>query len=184
MSFLERIKIFWAIAKGWWVVFSLIFLGLSGYDLIGGQVPSANLPTVQDYIYWWDWKIWIIIALIIAIIGTVEGAYRYSKHIQSISSNLNQTNIQELVRVELEKMAEDNKKNTVVEGSLENVTLADKSWIMSWSITEMNFKHGHNDILGMLADRASGVPLNELPNRPCKVCADGTLRNQKSKRDY
>jgi len=66
-------------------------------------------------------------------------------------------------------------KNT---GRLEDVSPADVDLILLMSI-ELAGKHGHNDLTGLLADRASGVPLNELKIKPCSQC--GIPRNQNSK---
>ena len=43
---------------------------------------------------------------------------------------------------------------------------------------EAEIGHGHGDILGLLADRASGVPINELINSNCSICKKP--RNQSS----
>lgn len=66
------------------------------------------------------------------------------------------------------------------EGSLDNVTSQDRALIMSMAM-DMLLRHGHMDIQGMLADRASGVPLNELMSKNCSTCETPTPRNQKSK---
>jgi len=59
---------------------SFILVGI--YDLLQGQAPDANLPSLQQVISWWDWKIWFIIALFLLLIGTLEGTYRYIKRIK------------------------------------------------------------------------------------------------------
>ena len=48
-------------------------------------------------------------------------------------------------------------------------------------ISLMKTKHGHSDMIGLFADRASGVPLNELLKQECIKC--GTPRNKKSKEE-
>jgi hypothetical protein len=63
-------------------------------------------------------------------------------------------------------------------GSLNNVTLQDRELIQSWAL-DMLFKHGHEDFKGLLADRASGIPLNELMSKNCSECE--SPRGQKSK---
>ena len=63
-------------------------------------------------------------------------------------------------------------------GRLEDISQGDALWIMARSI-EMQASHGHNDLLELLADRASGVPLNELMTKPCSHC--GVPRNLRGK---
>jgi hypothetical protein len=65
-----------------------------------------------------------------------------------------------------------------IAGKLEDISPQDANLILIMSI-ELDSRHGHNDITGLLADRASGVPLNELKTRPCSQC--GIPRNQRSK---
>ncbi len=62
-------------------------------------------------------------------------------------------------------------------GSLDTVTQQDRALIMSWAM-QMIYEHGHMDVEGLLADRASGIPLNKLMLRNCSKC--GKPRNQKS----
>jgi hypothetical protein len=62
-------------------------------------------------------------------------------------------------------------------GSLDTVTAQDRTLIRSIAVG-MILKHGHTDLWGLLADRATGVPLNELMTRNCSEC--GIPRNQKS----
>jgi len=65
-------------------------------------------------------------------------------------------------------------------GRLEDVSPQDAKLILAMSI-ELASKHGYNDLTGLFADRANGVPLNELKTRPCSQC--GIPRNQKGKHD-
>jgi len=65
-------------------------------------------------------------------------------------------------------------------GELDDVSLADSNWIVVKGIEMIAF-HGYNDFMGLFADRASGVPLNELMTRPCSYC--GIPRNQRGKHD-
>ena len=64
------------------------------------------------------------------------------------------------------------------EGSLNSVSSQDRRLILSFS-KEMIVQHGHMDFFGLLADRASGVPLNELMLKNCSIC--GEPRNKQSK---
>jgi hypothetical protein len=67
-----------------------------------------------------------------------------------------------------------------ITGSLEGVSPEDANLIVAMGI-EMEVMHGYNDITGLFADRASGIPLNELKTRPCSQC--GIPRNQRGKHD-
>jgi hypothetical protein len=62
-------------------------------------------------------------------------------------------------------------------GSVETVSDADKRFIVSLC-RDMVLQHGHIDPNGLLADRASGIPLNELMSRKCSQCE--TARNIRS----
>lgn len=67
-----------------------------------------------------------------------------------------------------------------IRGSLDSVSLSDRHFIIGLSVRMgINHKHG-GDLQGLLADRASGVPLNELMTRECSIC--GIPRNRKSNR--
>ena len=67
------------------------------------------------------------------------------------------------------------------DGSIESVTEGDLAFLSGLMIT-MKWDHGHPDIEGLLADRASGVPLNELKTRNCSRC--GVPRNKKGRDIY
>jgi hypothetical protein len=67
-----------------------------------------------------------------------------------------------------------------ITGRLEDVSRVESEFILAKSI-ELEAIHGYNDLLGLFADRASGVPLNELSTRPCSQC--GIPRNQRGKHD-
>ena len=66
------------------------------------------------------------------------------------------------------------------EGSLDTVTIQDRLLIEGMSL-DMTITHGRMDMLGLLADRASGIPLNELIARPCSRCR--IPRNQRVEQD-
>jgi hypothetical protein len=70
------------------------------------------------------------------------------------------------------------KGNEVLKGRIDDVSSGDRDLIVLMDI-EMGWKHGHGDLTGLFADRASGVPLNELMARNCNQC--GMPRNEKSK---
>jgi hypothetical protein len=65
-----------------------------------------------------------------------------------------------------------------IAGGLDGISPKDANLIFAMSI-EIDVVHGYNDLTGLLADRASGVPLNELKTRPCSQC--GVPRNQRGK---
>ena len=66
------------------------------------------------------------------------------------------------------------------EGSVERVSEKDRILIKRMA-SLMDTNHGHKDVVGLLADRASGIPLNELMERKCSVC--GKLRKKKFKKE-
>ena len=68
------------------------------------------------------------------------------------------------------------------DGSIESVTIGDMGFVVSQLGIPMSWNHGHRDIEGMIADRASGIPLNELTGRPCSHC--GVARNQRGRDIY
>ncbi len=81
---------------GWWKVVVLIFSLAGVYDLLQGSFPSLRLPVLEQIADWLDWRIWIILALFFAVIGTAEGSFRYIRKIKNDFVN----NIQEKQRLE------------------------------------------------------------------------------------
>jgi hypothetical protein len=67
-------------------------------------------------------------------------------------------------------------KLQVQEGNIESVSAQDKRFITSLTLG-MTLRHGHLDLKGLLADRASGIALNKLMSRECSKC--GLPRNRK-----
>lgn len=174
MEVSKRLKEYFATLKGGWATAGVIFGVLSAYDLISGQLPSLNLPTFQDLIYWLDWKVWLIVTLSILLIGALEGSFRYKRQCESNIPSLNQACV--LVQREI-----DSAQKHLNTGSLSNVSSSDKNLIMAWSI-RMLTEHGHEDAYQMLADRASGIPLNRIMYQSCSRCQQP--RNIKSKTNY
>ena len=78
----------------------------------------------------------------------------------------------------VEGISPDLLKKLKTTGTLENVSPQDTRLILLMSIG-VDSRHGYNDLTGLFADRASGVPLNELKTRPCSQC--GIPRNQRGK---
>jgi hypothetical protein len=70
------------------------------------------------------------------------------------------------------------KERPRIDGGTENISPEDANLILAMSI-ELDSIHGYNDLTGLFADRASGIPLNELKTRPCSQC--GVPRNQRGK---
>jgi len=89
-------------------------------------------------------------------------------------SNSSEKHIKEMVVKEVKKIQDDfNPK----EGTIESVTSEDREHIFRL-LGDMIIIHGHGDLTGLMADRASTVPLNELMLRNCSRC--GEPRNKKS----
>jgi len=53
--------------------------------------------------------------------------------------------------------------------NIDKVTQQDKDLIQFMSIRMMS-THGHGDLTGLLSDSGSGVPTNELMEKPCSLC--------------
>jgi hypothetical protein len=69
----------------------------------------------------------------------------------------------------------------IISDRIENLSSKDISFVIMLS-KEMEFRysHGHSDSTGLLADRASGIALNELIKRECTIC--GKPRNQRGEK--
>jgi hypothetical protein len=89
-------------------------------------------------------------------------------------SNSSEKHIREMVVKEVTKIQNDLKPK---EGTIESVTSEDREHII-YLIRDMKIIHKHSDLTGLIADRASGIPLNELMQRNCSRC--GQPRNKKS----
>jgi hypothetical protein len=65
---------------------SSIALFITGvYDqVISYAFPESSLPTVNKLfsLSWWDWRMWIILILVIVIAGILQDAYRKAKPLQ------------------------------------------------------------------------------------------------------
>ena len=83
MAIKERLHI-WRVTTlwGWWKVLSGISFLAGVYDLIRGE-SSLTLPSLQNLISWWDWKVWLLIAFIILLVATMEGSYRFVRKVKS-----------------------------------------------------------------------------------------------------
>lgn len=68
------------------------------------------------------------------------------------------------------------------DGSIDSITQRDMLFIISQLSIPMKWRHGHSDTEGLIADRASSVPLNELMARNCSQCS--LPRNQKGEDIY
>jgi hypothetical protein len=97
-----------------------------------------------------------------------------------VNSERMKRDIRDKVYEQVKKDIEVLKPIEPLKGSLDSISSADRWFIVSLSI-EMGLRHVHGgDLQGLLADRASGIPLNELMARNCSVC--GVPRNKQSKR--
>jgi hypothetical protein len=97
-----------------------------------------------------------------------------------VNSEKMKRDIQDKVYEQVKKDIEVLKPIEPLKGSLDSISSADRWFIVSLSI-EMGLRHVHGgDLQGLLADRASGIPLNELMARNCSVC--GIPRNNQSKK--
>ena len=78
MEIKKRLRI-WRITAvvGWWKLGVALFTVVSLYDLASSQIPQWNLPAIGSFKGIIDWKFWLIIALLLALLGTLEGVYRY-----------------------------------------------------------------------------------------------------------
>ena len=57
-----------------------IYAVAAAYSLASTQLwPDQNLPTVRSLIEWWDWKMWVIVALLLITAAALEGTYRQSR---------------------------------------------------------------------------------------------------------
>jgi hypothetical protein len=75
----ERLRVFrYTTLWGWWKVVGGVFFLAGIYDLIRGEF-APSLPSLQKTVNWWDWKIWFLIALLLLLIATIEGAHRLIK---------------------------------------------------------------------------------------------------------
>ena len=63
---------------------------------------------------------------------------------------------------------------------LDSVTAQDKKFIETMGIRMMG-THGHEDLLGMMSDRANGVPINDLMSKVCSKC--GIPRNRRGRKE-
>lgn len=130
----------------------------------------VNLQELEE-LMGWPIAYWNVVFMVLVLIGFL--AVYFS--IEEIRKE-----IEEKVYQQVKKDIEGVKTGEAIKGSLDSVSLSDRYLIIALSISMgINHKHG-GDLVGLLADRASGVPLNELMTRECSVC--GIPRNKKSKR--
>jgi hypothetical protein len=151
---------------GFWATFTSTILDklLELLQMKGVVLP----PTLLDV------AIYILIILLgfglwMMVWGIIEWVRKTHQQKQTI----------ELLRQErIETIKPDLLGKLVSDGRLENISQGDVDLILLMSI-EVESRHGYNDLTGLLADRANGVPLNELKARPCSQC--GIPRNQRGK---
>jgi hypothetical protein len=129
--------------------------------IVGIHYFSNNATDILGFpIGGWLLAIYVIFAIIIISLVLTDKSYK--------------NEIQENVSSEVAKQINDINK---LSGTLESVSPEDRNFIYHYNM-EMRFQHGHSDPYGLAADRASGVPLNELMSKNCSRC--GEPRNKKS----
>ena len=71
--------------KVWWIVIrqgkllkylGIIWVIVGAYDLISNQLIKEKSFKISDVLPDWDWKYWVIFALFLLLIITIEGIYR------------------------------------------------------------------------------------------------------------
>jgi hypothetical protein len=71
--------------KTWFIVIGLgkltkylgiIWILIGIYDIITDQFIKEKAPKIIDYFPDWEWQYWIIIALLLLLVITIEGIYR------------------------------------------------------------------------------------------------------------
>lgn len=165
---------------GFWATFTSTILDklLEVLQMKGVVIP----PTLLDLSFYMLIGL-LVFGLVMLVLGIIEwvGKSRGQKEI-IVKQNADITKLEhdiELLRQErAEAIKPDLLEKLKATGRLEDISRGDALWIMGKTIL-MQTSHGHDDFWGLTADRASGVPLNELMARPCSQC--GIPRNQKSK---
>jgi len=146
-----------------------IIIGLEVINLLIGIAANAAALNDAEFLglptEWWN-----IICFSAFIVGFLVLYFLFQS-----TENAIKRDVYAHVRADIDEKLKELKPQ---EGSLDNVTQQDRKLIIAFAM-DMILKHGHMDIPGLLADRASGVPLNELMAGKCQQC--GTPRNQKSK---
>jgi cell division protein FtsL len=126
-----------------------------------------------------------ILGIVMVISGIIEWARKTREQKQTIAKQSDditklEHNVEILSREYTEAIKPEILKKLKTTGRIDDVSPADSKWIVVKGIEMIAF-HGYNDVMGLFADRASGVPLNELMAKPCSYC--GIPRNQRGKHD-
>jgi hypothetical protein len=165
---------------GFWVTFiSTIF------DKLLEVLPMKGivLPPVALDILFYGLLVFLAFGLVMLALGLIEWTrktWSQKQMIENQSDNITklERDIEILRREYTETIKPEILKKLKATGRLEDVSQEDSLWIVARGI-EMQASHGYNDVMGLFADRASGVPLNELMTKPCSDC--GVPRNQRGK---
>jgi hypothetical protein len=152
---------------GFWATFISAIL-----DKLLGVLPMKDivLPPVALDILFYGLLALLAFGLVMLALGLIEWARKTRSQKQIIIGLLRREHTEAIMPESLAKL-----KTT---GTLDDISSEEANLILAMSI-ELESRHGYNDITGLFADRASGVPLNELKTRPCSQC--GIPRNQKGK---
>lgn len=135
---------------------------------ISSAIGGAVLPIIFPAISQCQAIIIAIIAFAIMVIAIYKADLLDRKH-------------QKTEQIEHDNEVKNNAKKYIKDSSVD-VSLRDKLHIIGLNYDMLVIHGKHGDINGMLVDKAEGVPLSELLNKRCRICNDGTLRNQRIKR--
>ncbi len=73
-----------------------IYVGISLYDTMQAQFfTDWNLPAISRIIQWWDWKMWLVVGMGIALGAALEWFYRYTKRIEAERQRIVKEELQE-----------------------------------------------------------------------------------------
>jgi hypothetical protein len=128
---------------------------------VGLQMTGIVSPTIG----------WVVI-----VASNAVGFFLIGRSL-SKSETVDREGLRDSILSELRREGKSVKTITRLKGSLDDVPSQDKLLIQAMAM-DMAIVHGHLDLDGLLADRASGIPLNELKRQPCSVC--GVPRDRKS----
>ena len=131
----------------------------------------VNLLKLEELLGW-PIAYWNVIFMVLVLIGFLAVYFSIEEIRKEIEGK-----VYGQVRKDIEALNLEG--NEAIKGRIDDVSSGDANLIVLMDI-EMGWKHGHGDLTGLFADRASGVPLNELMIRDCSQC--GIPRNKKSRK--
>jgi len=141
-----------------------VVLVLEGINAVTGI--WVNISSLQNAnLLGWPIQVWNIIFFVVFFVG-FGALYWSSRNIEKHLYDKIMSDIGNSLQYK-----------TSLQGTIDSVTSQDRIFIIMLT-KNMAFQHGHLDFEGLFADRASGVPLNDLMLRNCSKC--GKPRNKKS----